>query len=66
MIYDNTFAACRGNTPVWLAYTRHAFVQGLGDGTLPHAAFLHYLKQDYVFLIHFLALGLWRSPRRIR
>jgi thiaminase/transcriptional activator TenA len=53
MTYGNTFAAWRDNTPVWLAYTRHAFVQGLGDGTLPHAAFLHYLKQDYVFLIHF-------------
>lgn len=53
MTYGNTFAAWRDNTPVWFAYTRHAFVQGLGDGTLPHAAFLHYLKQDYVFLIHF-------------
>lgn len=53
MTYSNTFAAWRDNTPVWHAYTRHAFVQGLGDGTLPHAAFLHYLKQDYVFLIHF-------------
>ncbi len=53
MTYGKTFAALRDNTPVWPAYTRHAFVQGLGDGTLPHAAFLHYLKQDYVFLIHF-------------
>lgn len=39
--------------PEWPAYTRHAFVQGLQDGSLPQAAFLHYLKQDYVFLIHF-------------
>jgi thiaminase/transcriptional activator TenA len=39
--------------PQWPAYTRHAFVQGLQDGSLPQAAFLHYLKQDYVFLIHF-------------
>ena len=39
--------------PVWGAYTRHAFVEGVGHGTLPRAAFLHYLKQDYVFLIHF-------------
>jgi len=37
----------------WPAYTRHAFLEGLRDGTLPRAAFLHYLKQDYVFLIHF-------------
>ncbi|HDY95713.1 hypothetical protein LCGC14_0559340 [marine sediment metagenome] len=53
MTYGKTFAAWRDNTPVWHAYTRHAFVQGLGDGTLPPEAFLHYLKQDYVFLIHF-------------
>jgi thiaminase/transcriptional activator TenA len=53
MTYGNTFSSWRDNTPIWLAYTRHTFVQGLGDGTLPHAAFLHYLKQDYVFLIHF-------------
>ena len=25
----------------------------MGDGTLPRDAFLHYLVQDYVFLIHF-------------
>lgn len=37
----------------WREYTRHAFVDGLKDGTLPRAAFLHYLRQDYVFLIHF-------------
>lgn len=37
----------------WLAYTRHAFVESLGDGSLPLDRFLHYLRQDYVFLIHF-------------
>ncbi|WP_253762808.1 thiaminase II [Ruegeria sp. HKCCD4884] len=37
----------------WRDYTRHAFVEGMKDGTLPHEAFLHYLRQDYVFLIHF-------------
>lgn len=37
----------------WRDYTRHAFVKGLGDGSLPREAFLHYLQQDYVFLIHF-------------
>ena len=37
----------------WEAYTRHAFVEGLKDGTLPREAFLHYLVQDYIFLIHF-------------
>jgi thiaminase/transcriptional activator TenA len=53
MTYGSTFAALRDATPAWPAYTRHRFVQGLGDGTLPQPAFLHYLKQDYVFLIHF-------------
>lgn len=37
----------------WQPYTHHAFVERLGDGTLPREAFLHYLQQDYVFLFHF-------------
>jgi thiaminase/transcriptional activator TenA len=37
----------------WAAYTQHPFVQQLGQGTLPEAAFRHYLIQDYRFLIHF-------------
>jgi len=37
----------------WTAYTWHPFVRGLSDGTLPLAAFRHFLIQDYLFLIHF-------------
>jgi len=37
----------------WTAYTQHAFVRRIGDGTLPEACFRHYLVQDYLFLIHF-------------
>lgn len=37
----------------WPAYVDHAFVRGLGDGSLPEKAFLHYLVQDYIFLFHF-------------
>ncbi|MEZ5661472.1 MAG: thiaminase II [Burkholderiaceae bacterium] len=37
----------------WPAYVRHEFVAGLADGSLPKAAFRHYLTQDYVFLVHF-------------
>ena len=37
----------------WRKYVEHPFVQELGDGTLPEAAFRHYLVQDYLFLIQF-------------
>ena len=37
----------------WDAYVAHPFVRQLGVGTLPRAAFAHFLRQDYLFLIHF-------------
>jgi len=48
------FAAWRqaaGET--WLNYIDHEFVRGLGDGSLPREAFMAYLIQDYIFLLHF-------------
>ncbi|MGR3755654.1 MAG: thiaminase II [Tranquillimonas sp.] len=52
--YGRTFPLWRdGAGEAWRAYTRHAFVEGMRDGTLPRAAFLRYLVQDYLFLIHF-------------
>jgi thiaminase/transcriptional activator TenA len=42
--------ACLGD---WQAYTHHAFLNALADGSLPEVAFRHYLVQDYLFLIHF-------------
>lgn len=52
--YGRSFALWRADcAETWAAYTRHAFVEGLRDGTLPRAAFLNYLRQDYLFLIHF-------------
>lgn len=37
----------------WRDYTHHPFVAGIQDGSLPEAAFRFYLRQDYLFLIHF-------------
>ncbi|HET7410753.1 MAG TPA: thiaminase II [Paracoccaceae bacterium] len=51
--YGRAFGIWRAAAPGWDAYVQHGFVQRLGDGTLPRSAFLHYLAQDYVFLIHF-------------
>ena len=52
--YGKVFSQWRESCQeIWSAYTRHAFVTGLGDGTLPRDAFLRYLRQDYVFLMHF-------------
>lgn len=52
--YGETFPLWRTAAgPVWNDYVRHPFVAGLGNGTLPHTAFLHYLRQDYLFLVHF-------------
>ena len=45
--------------PHWQRYTQHDFLRQIGDGTLPSEQFEHYLKQDYLFLIHFArAFGL--------
>lgn len=50
---------------VWEAQHAHPFVRGIGDGTLPEAAFRHYVRQDYVFLVDYgrlLALACARAP----
>ena len=52
--YGHAFALMRDRaSDAWQDYCRHAFVEGMKDGTLQREAFLHYLRQDYVFLIHF-------------
>ncbi|MCG9577035.1 thiaminase II [Vibrio tubiashii] len=47
MKYQDLIAACESD---WQEYTEHAFVQQLALGTLPQPCFLHYLKQDFLFL----------------
>src|SRR3982075_2823078 len=50
----------------WRAYTEHPFTNGVGDGSLPEAAFRHYLVQDYLFLIEFArayAVAVYKSPQ---
>ena len=62
-LFSQLKAACQDD---WEAYTRHPFVQGMADGTLPESAFQHYLKQDYLFLIQFsraYALACYKSRR---
>ncbi|MDA0786763.1 MAG: thiaminase II [Proteobacteria bacterium] len=47
------FPRLRAASPSWENYVAHPFVAGVQDGSLPEAAFRHYLGQDYLFLIHF-------------
>ncbi len=61
-LFDRLKAAA---APEWRAYTGHAFTDAMGDGTLPEAAFRHYLVQDYLFLIEFArayALAIYKAP----
>ena len=49
----------------WRVYTGHPFTDAMADGSLPEAAFRHYLVQDYLFLIEFArayALAIYKSP----
>lgn len=49
----------------WRDYTEHPFTDAMADGSLPEAAFRHYLVQDYLFLIEFArayALAIYKSP----
>lgn len=48
--FTDLITACQND---WRAYIEHDFVRQLGAATLSEDAFRHYLKQDYLFLIHF-------------
>ncbi|SON51921.1 thiaminase II [Vibrio tapetis] len=47
MNHQDLINACRED---WDAYTKHEFVQTLANGTLAPSCYLHYLKQDFLFL----------------
>lgn len=47
MKHQDLIDACQTD---WQAYTEHQFVQELAQGSLPQSCFLHYLKQDFLFL----------------
>lgn len=40
-----------GSGALWQSAQSHPFVDGLADGSLQRERFIHYLKQDYVYLI---------------
>lgn len=48
--FQTLVAQCQ---PHWDDYCQHEFVRQLAQGTLPAEAFRHYLRQDYLFLVHF-------------
>jgi len=59
--FSDLVTACEGD---WRTYIEHEFVRALGEGALEEEAFRHYLKQDYLFLIHFArayALAAYKS-----
>ena len=52
--YGRAFALWRQAAGAeWDRYVTHDFVRQLAAGSLPRDSFLHYLQQDYVFLLHF-------------
>ncbi|MEQ4619240.1 MAG: thiaminase II [Corticimicrobacter sp.] len=66
--FEKISADCRQE---WAAYIQHDFVRQLGAGTLPAEAFRRYLRQDYLFLVHFarawgLAVYKSRNIRELR
>ncbi len=69
---STTFAKWRSAAgDAWTNYVQHPFVKGLEDGSLPREAFIHYLIQDYIFLVHFtrawaLAVVKAKTPEQMR
>ncbi|KAI0255236.1 Phosphomethylpyrimidine kinase-domain-containing protein [Lactifluus subvellereus] len=43
----------RSNAEVWKQYVQHDFVRQLGQGTLSRERFIHFIKQDYLYLKYY-------------
>ena len=52
--------------PIWTAQAEHPFVRGIGDGSLPEAAFRRWLIQDYRYLVEFARAFAWAAARADR
>ncbi len=58
------YQTLRRNCPIWNDYIHHNFVNQLAIGTLAPDSFRHYLKQDYLYLLHYtrvMALSVYKS-----
>ncbi|KAG9087407.1 hypothetical protein FRC06_002562, partial [Ceratobasidium sp. 370] len=51
--YPFTSALINSCTGLWRQYVEHPFVTQIAAGTLPKENFVHYLKQDYIYLKHY-------------
>jgi len=61
MKHQDLINAC---LPDWQTYITHPFVMKLADGSLDRQCFLHYLKQDFLFLKQYArayALAIYKS-----
>lgn len=61
MNHQDLIKACQQD---WQDYTEHSFVTQLATGELNKSAYLHYLKQDFLFLKHYArayALAIFKS-----
>ncbi|CCO44831.1 putative THI-4 super family protein [Vibrio nigripulchritudo SOn1] len=61
MNHQDLVNACRSD---WEDYTQHEFVKQLADGSLEQPCYLHYLKQDFLFLKHYArayALAIYKA-----
>jgi formylaminopyrimidine deformylase / aminopyrimidine aminohydrolase len=66
--FDNSLLVLRAGT-LWQEATAAAFLDAIGDGTLPPEAFNRWLVQDYHFadaLTSFQGIAAAKTPRQLR